>query len=180
MYRSTRDGKVVMGKINGEELDRPVGCELIFEGWRPLRSQEGVADLRQEEAKSGSPEPVRGLMNEEIRTELKVRRQVGAHLLTASKEGWGCGLCGLTLWEALKLRGDPCVGMHFPTWKVSSSGAQLGGFDSVWEISIRNYNNSTSLSFSLNSSHNKLPPALQEKWYSSHFTGKGKLNLREV
>lgn len=75
-----------------------VGCELIFEGWRPLRSQEGVADLSdREEAKSGSQNQNEGLMNEEIRTELKVRRQVGAHLLTASKERLRLRACSLTL-----------------------------------------------------------------------------------
>ena len=81
-----------------------VGCELIFEGWRPLRSQEGVADLSgREEARSGSQNQNEGLMDEEIRTELKVRRQVRAHLPTASKERPRLRACCLTLLEALRL-----------------------------------------------------------------------------
>ena len=75
-----------------------VGCELIFEGWRPLRSLEGIADLSgKEESRSGSQNQNEGLMDEEIRTELNIQRQVGADLPTASKERLRLRACCLTL-----------------------------------------------------------------------------------
>ena len=151
-----------MGKINGEGLDGASGMWVDLWRMEATEISRGCSrSLRQGRSKKWVTEPEEGLMDEKIRTELKVRRQVGAHLPTASKERLRLWACCLTLWEALKLRVThvwECIS-QLGRWAVLGLRTGISLVACV-KISIRNYNNSTSLSFSLNSSHNKLHSAL--------------------
>ena len=61
-------------------------------------------------------------------------------------------------------QGDPRVEMPFPNLEGEPFWLRTRiSLVACVKISIRNYNNSTSLRFSLNNSHNKLHAALQEK-----------------
>ena len=170
-----RWGRVVMGKISGERLNGAGGMWVDLWRMEATEISRGCGrSLRQGRSKkhSGLQNQNEGLMDEEIRTELKVRRQVRAHLPTASKERPRLRACCLTLLEALRLGVTQAWECIFQLGGWAAPGPRTGiSLVACVKNSVRNYSKSTALNFPLNNSHNKLHVALQERWYSSHFTG---------
>ena len=169
-----RWGRVVMGKINGEGLDGAGGMWVDLWRMEATEISRGYSrSLRQGRSKKWVTEPEwepDGWRDQNRAECSEASRGSPAHSL--QREAEVAGLLSYFV-RSPQAQGDPRVEMPFPNLEGEPFWLRTRiSLVACVKISIRNYNNSTSLRFSLNNSHNKLHAALQEKWYSSHFTGK--------